>query len=95
MDIIRLSLGKPCLPGLLIRLDSSLDVPGANLPDIYKATDFLVRTNVDMDFLPHEMCSRPEVGERVVVIGGGDTSSDCLCTALRVGKRSHLPVSAQ
>lgn len=38
-----------------------------------------------MDLLPHEMCQRPKVGEKVVVIGGGDTSSDCLRTALRLG----------
>jgi glutamate synthase (NADPH/NADH) small chain len=40
---------------------------------------------VDMDLLPHEMCTRPEIGQKVVVIGGGDTSSDCLRTALRMG----------
>ncbi|MFO3797639.1 MAG: FAD-dependent oxidoreductase, partial [Anaerolineales bacterium] len=28
---------------------------------------------------------RPKVGKRVVVIGGGDTASDCLRTALRLG----------
>jgi len=73
--------------GMGTTVDLSLDVPGENLPGVYKATDFLVRTNVDMDLLPHEMCSRPEVGERVVVIGGGDTSSDCLRTALRLGAK--------
>jgi len=73
--------------GVGTTVDASLDMPGANLPDVYKATDFLVRTNVDMDLLPHEMCSRPEVGERVVVIGGGDTSSDCLRTAVRLGAK--------
>lgn len=73
--------------GVGTTVDASLDVLGVNLPDVYKATDFLVRTNVDMDLLPHEMCSRPEVGERVVVIGGGDTSSDCLRTAVRLGAK--------
>ena len=73
--------------GVGTTVDASLGVPGENLPGIYKATDFLVRANVDMDLLPHEMCSRPEVGEKVVVIGGGDTSSDCLRTALRSGAK--------
>jgi glutamate synthase (NADPH/NADH) small chain len=73
--------------GIGTTIDTSLNVPGANLPDIYKATDFLVRANVDMDLLPHEMCCRPEIGEKVAVIGGGDTSSDCLRTALRLGAR--------
>ena len=60
------------------------------MPGIYQATDFLVRSNVDMDLLPHEMCQRPEVGEKVVVIGGGDTSSDCLRTALRLGAKEVI-----
>ncbi|MBC8508274.1 MAG: FAD-dependent oxidoreductase, partial [Chloroflexi bacterium] len=78
-DAVFLGLGTP--------IDATLDVPGRNLSGIYKATDFLVRANVDMDLLPHELCSRPNVGEKVVVIGGGDTSSDCLRTALRLGAK--------
>jgi len=35
--------------------------------------------------LPDELRSRPELGKRVAVIGGGDTASDCLRTALRMG----------
>jgi glutamate synthase (NADPH) small chain len=73
--------------GLGTTVDMALEVPGEGLPGIYKATDFLVRANVDMDLLPHEMCARPEIGERVAVIGGGDTSADCLRTALRMGAR--------
>jgi glutamate synthase (NADPH/NADH) small chain len=68
-------------------VDAELNVPGVNLPGVYKATDFLVRANVDMDLLPHDKCTRPEVGEKVVVIGGGDTGSDCLRTALRMGAK--------
>lgn len=71
--------------GVGTTVDAKLSAPGINLPGIYMATDFLVRSNVDMDLLPHEMCHRPEVGQKVVVIGGGDTSSDCLRTALRLG----------
>jgi glutamate synthase (NADPH) small chain len=73
--------------GLGTTVEMSLGVPGEDLPGIYKATDFLVRANVDMDLLPHEMCSRPDIGTRVAVIGGGDTSADCLRTALRMGAR--------
>lgn len=43
-----------------------------------------------MDLLPHEMCQRPKVGEKVVVIGGGDTTSDCLRTALRLGAKEVI-----
>jgi glutamate synthase (NADPH/NADH) small chain len=70
--------------GVGTTVDANMGISGEQLPGIYKATDFLIRANVDMDLLPHEMCSRPEVGKKVVVIGGGDTSSDCLRTALRM-----------
>ena len=73
--------------GVGTTVDMMLDAPGINLPGIFKATDFLVRANVDMDLLPHDMCQRPEIGDKVVVIGGGDTSSDCLRTALRLGAK--------
>ena len=76
--------------GIGTSVDASLGVPGEELPGIYKATDFLIRANVDMDLLPHEMCARPEVGKKVVVIGGGDTSSDCLRTALRMGAKDVI-----
>ncbi len=61
------------------------DTPGTDLPGVYEATDFLIRGNVDPDLLPINMCTPLEVGKRVAVIGGGDTASDCLRTALRLG----------
>jgi len=76
--------------GVGTTIDTVFDAPGINLPGIYKATDFLVRSNVDMDLLPHEMCQRPEVGDKVIVIGGGDTSTDCLRTALRLGAKEVI-----
>jgi glutamate synthase (NADPH/NADH) small chain len=66
-------------------IDAPMEVPGEDLPGVYKATEFLVRANVDLDDLPADMRSRPTIGKNVAVIGGGDTASDCLRTALRMG----------
>jgi glutamate synthase (NADPH) small chain len=66
-------------------IDAPMEVPGEDLPGVYKATDFLARCNVELDMLPADIRSRPEIGRRVAVIGGGDTASDCLRSALRLG----------
>jgi glutamate synthase (NADPH/NADH) small chain len=61
------------------------DTPGTDLPGVYEATDFLIHGNVGPDLLPEDMRNRLEIGRKVAVIGGGDTASDCLRTALRLG----------
>jgi len=71
--------------GVGSQIDAPLEAPGADLPGVYQATDFLVRANVDLDLLPPDQRTRPPVGRRVAVVGGGDTASDCLRTALRMG----------
>jgi glutamate synthase (NADPH/NADH) small chain len=71
--------------GVGSEIDAPMEAPGEDLPGVYKATDFLARCNVDPELLPPEMRMRPLVGRKVAVIGGGDTASDCLRTALRIG----------
>ncbi len=62
-----------------------LAVPGRELGGIHFAMEFLTQQN-------REVCGEPEwgpdidaAGKKVVVIGGGDTGSDCIGTARRQG----------
>jgi glutamate synthase (NADPH/NADH) small chain len=66
-------------------IDADMEIPGDDLLGVYPATEFLVRCNVDPARLPFDLKDRPSIGKRLVVIGGGDTASDCLRTALRLG----------
>lgn len=66
-------------------VQASMNIPGEDLPGIYRSTDFLVRANVPQDILPEEKRDLPQVGKHVAVIGGGDTAVDCARTAIRLG----------
>ena len=65
-----------------------LDVPGRELGGIHFAMDYLAQQNrrVANDAEPAEPISA--TGKHVVVIGGGDTGSDCIGTANRQGAAS-------
>lgn len=68
-----------------------LDVPGAELQGVYLAMDFLRRQNRLNAGDPADPTADPLISakdKRVVVIGGGDTGSDCVGTAIRQGARS-------
>ncbi len=71
-------------------VDASLKAPGADLPGVHQATEFLIRSNVAPELLPDGMQGVPDVGNRVAVIGGGDTASDCLRSALRLGAKEVI-----
>lgn len=66
-----------------------LDIPGRDLEGIYFAMDFLKQNNkrVAGDNIPEEEALLA-TGKDVVVIGGGDTGSDCVGTSNRQGAKS-------
>ncbi len=73
-----------------------LTVPGADLEGVVPAVRFLTQNNKVRagDDLPDQITA---TGKHVVVIGGGDTGSDCVGTSLRHGAASvtSLEIVAQ
>jgi len=68
-------------------LPRDLPVPGRELDGVHFAMEFLPQQNkvVAGDAVPHQISA---AGKRVVVIGGGDTGSDCVGTSNRHGAKS-------
>jgi glutamate synthase (NADPH/NADH) small chain len=65
-----------------------LDVPGRQLGGVHVAMDYLVQQNRRNAGLPHAGAPILAAGRHVIVIGGGDTGSDCIGTANRQGAAS-------
>jgi len=66
-----------------------LSVPGRDLKGIHFAMDFLTQGNkrVAGDKVPESQAISAK-GKHVIVIGGGDTGSDCIGTSIRQGAKS-------
>jgi glutamate synthase (NADPH/NADH) small chain len=81
-DAVFLGIGAP--------VGRSINLPGEDLTGIYRATEFLVRGNLPSDDLPEWAKGLPEIDHTVIVIGGGDTSVDCVRTARRLQVQHNL-----
>ena len=66
-----------------------LNIPGRDLPGVHFAMDFLPQQNRRVSYEPVGT-NEPILasGKHVVVIGGGDTGSDCIGTSVRQGALS-------
>ncbi|WP_316766490.1 glutamate synthase subunit beta [Pedobacter frigiditerrae] len=65
-----------------------LNLPGRELEGIYPAMDFLKQQNKRVGGRPVVGKELTATGKNVIVIGGGDTGSDCIGTSNRQGAKS-------
>lgn len=82
-DAVFLGIGAP--------VSHKINLPGDELKGVYRATEFLVRGNLPSEQLPEGLRGLPEIGGRVAVVGGGDTSADCVRTARRLQVAHGFP----
>ncbi|MCA9538614.1 MAG: FAD-dependent oxidoreductase, partial [Myxococcales bacterium] len=81
--------------GLLLAIGAHaprpLNIPGADLPGVHAAMDYLEQQNrrVAGQAVTDGIDAR---GRRVVILGDGDTGVDCLGTALRQGAREVVQI---
>ena len=77
-DAVFLGTGAP--------VGGQMRIEGEDLGNVYQATEWLVRGNLEPEQLPENMRERLDAaGKNVLVVGGGDTSMDCVRTAVRLG----------
>jgi len=64
---------------------SRLGIAGEDAEGVITATEFLVRANLPPEHLTESLRAPLGSPQRVVVVGGGDTSMDCVRSARRLG----------
>lgn len=66
----------------------NLNIPGRELKGVHFAMEFLKQQNKRVGNSPYEQEDILATGKNVLVIGGGDTGSDCVGTSNRHGAKS-------
>ncbi|NLX07362.1 MAG: NADPH-dependent glutamate synthase [Phycisphaerae bacterium] len=62
-----------------------MNIPGENLKGVYSSNEFLTRVNLMRAYRFGEYSTPVLTGDRVVVVGGGNTAMDSVRTARRLG----------
>ncbi|GBE32509.1 glutamate synthase [NADPH] small chain [bacterium BMS3Bbin05] len=81
-----------CYIGTGAGLPRFMGIEGENLSGVYSANEFLSRTNLMRAYAFPEYDTPVRVGERVVVVGGGNVAMDSVRTALRLGAKEAVIV---
>lgn len=68
----------------------SIPTKGAHLKGVHQAMDFLKQNNQRVDGITNFKEALTAKGKNVIVIGGGDTGSDCIGTSNRHGANSII-----
>lgn len=71
---------------------SFLNIPGENLNGVYSASEFLTRSNLMKAYDFPNYATPIRVGQRAVVVGGGNVAMDAVRTAKRLGAKEAIIV---
>jgi glutamate synthase (NADPH/NADH) small chain len=69
-----------------------LGIPGENLGGVYSSNEYLTRANLMKAYRFPEYDTPIARGDRVLIIGGGNTAMDSARTALRLGAKESIIV---
>ncbi|MCK4334336.1 NADPH-dependent glutamate synthase [candidate division WOR-3 bacterium] len=77
--------------GLGAGLPWFMNIPGENLVGVYSANEYLTRINLMKAYKFPEYDTPIRVGDRVIVVGGGNVAMDSVRSSLRLGaKEAHI-----
>ena len=76
--------------GLGAGVPSFLGIKGENLCNVYSANEFLTRVNLMSAYKFPEYHTPVNIGEHILVIGGGNTAMDAARSALRLQKMNGI-----